>query len=455
MTYGVHLIFGEDFASQNFCFALKYVGASLEVGIAEGISDTQEIIKEARKMGVQEVVLRPLSLNEIKRLINSYYSIELKEKEIFERIRLYIREERFEDLFLYIMENASDLSASDVHIFAEEPYLMVRLRIRGRLVTFCVLDSKLLPTLGRIIKVRGNVDISRSLRPIDGRMELMTNQSLDIRFSIVNTIHGEKYSLRLLDNENIPRSVNELGISEEEINQIRNMLLRESGTLLVTGPTGSGKSTTVRCFLDEINDGNRHIISIEDPIEYTMPGVTQIQVDDRTHNGFEEGVRSILRQDPDIIFIGEIRDEVSAEVAMKASITGHLVFSTLHTKTAELAIERLENLGQEKSLIYEAISMIINQRLVGESCEHCKRRISYIGEEILPLSVKNGDMIFESKGCEHCNYSGIQRRVPVMAIVEIKNRKLEHCFEDQSIQQKIIRRFHEGKISLEEARRFL
>ncbi len=248
MTYGVHLIFGEDFASQNFCFALKYVGASLEVGIAEGISDTQEIIKEARKMGVQEVVLRPLSLNEIKRLINSYYSIELKEKEIFERIRLYIREERFEDLFLYIMENASDLSASDVHIFAEEPYLMIRLRIRGRLVTFCVLDSKLLPTLGRIIKVRGNVDISRSLRPIDGRMELMTNQSLDIRFSIVNTIHGEKYSLRLLDNENIPRSVNELGISEEEINQIRNMLLRESGTLLVTGPTGSGKSTTVRCF---------------------------------------------------------------------------------------------------------------------------------------------------------------------------------------------------------------
>ena len=456
IVYGMHLIFTEDFASEHHCFAMRYSGDALQIGVVDGISDKEVIAAEAHHRGVNELEFIPLSLNEVKRMIYCYYSIELKNKEIYDRLRLLGNEERYEELFLYILKKAMDFSSSDIHIQAEEPYLMIRFRIRGRLVTFCVLEQKLLPIIGRIIKVKGNVDIARSLRPIDARMEIDLAEKLDIRLSIVNTIQGEKYSLRLLNNENVPRSIEELGIDEVEIHQIRNRLLRESGAVLVTGPTGSGKSTTVRCFLEEINDGRNHIISIEDPIEYHMQGVTQIQVDERTHNGFEEGVKSILRQDPDIIFIGEIRDEVSAEIAMKASITGHLVFSTLHTKSAELAIERLENLKQDRDLILEAVTMIINQRLIGEQCEACKREVKYLGEEISALNLKKGDRILESKGCAHCDYSGVSRRVPIISMVEVKSKELEYFSEqDRSIQSKVISRFQKGKLSLEEARRFL
>ncbi|MDO4711100.1 MAG: ATPase, T2SS/T4P/T4SS family [Peptostreptococcaceae bacterium] len=462
LVYGVNAVLDEHTARELRAIPAYYEGDILQVFCEEGFGSEDRIRRLLGKNGSVEIAFHALHANEIERILNTYYSIELKELSIFEQIREFIREERFERSFLYIVEQARKLGASDIHLAKEQDLLIIRYRLKGILKTFCVLDGTLLSVLGRIIKVKGGVDISRSLRPIDTRLALNLEEvDLDIRVSIVNTMEGEKYSLRLLHNENVPHSLIELGLEEEDRHLIREGLMKEAGAILITGPTGSGKSTTVRCFLHELNHGTGHIISIEDPIEYRMEGVTQIQVDDREGRRFSDGVRAVLRQDPDVLFIGEIRDEISAEVAMKASITGHLVFTTLHTRSASLAMERLENLGIDRHLLMHSISMIINQRLVGESCEHCKQEEIYRGEDVEALGLKKGDRIFRSEGCARCDYSGIARRVPVMAILTMDDHN-RRCYieqgelrEEKEIRSVIIKKFQEGKISLTEARKFL
>lgn len=458
MVYGINAVIGEEFARENKCFATKYDGDSLSVLIADKKYGSRILDKLGEK-GVKKTKLVESEENEILRLTNMFYSIEIKEKHIFEEIRHFLRDEQFESLFLYILEKAQNFGATDIHIIREK-YCIVRFRIKGRLKTFCVVDEKYAEILGRIIKVKGNVDISKSLRPLDTRLEFWKTEKTDIRVSIVSTINGEKISLRLLNNDNVPKSLSELMLDDEDIRIIKKAMRKESGLIIITGPTGSGKSTTVRCFINEINDSSKHIISIEDPIEYKMSGVTQMQVDDREKNGFADGVRAILRQDPDVLFIGEIRDEISAEVAMKAGITGHLVFTTLHTKSANLAVERLENLQVDRNLIFEGVSLIINQRLVGENCEFCKKQFEYDGEYIEELGLKKGDKIFQSEGCIHCDYSGISRRFPIISILvfdeQTKNKyKNNELIEDFSIREKAIEKFNQGKISLYEVRRFI
>ncbi|MDO5061819.1 MAG: ATPase, T2SS/T4P/T4SS family [Peptostreptococcaceae bacterium] len=461
LIYGVNSIFEENRARELRAIPSHYEGDVLQV-LYDGSTEQGETISETLKdRGTKAIKLHPISQQEIDRLLNTYYSIELKEPEIFEQIRTFIREEQFERLFLYVVRKAKGFGASDIHLFRENAYLIVRFRIKGVLKTFCILDGSLLSILGRIVKVKGNVDISRSLRPIDTRLDLeLEGKTLDIRVSIVNTLQGEKFSLRLLSDENVPHSLEELGLKKSSVDRIKAELMKESGAIVITGPTGSGKSTTVRCFLREINQGLKHIVSIEDPVEYQMEGVTQIQVDDREGSRFSDGVRSVLRQDPDILFIGEIRDEVSAEIAMKASITGHLVFTTLHTRSASLAIERLENLGVDRHLLIHAISMIINQRLVGELCPHCKREERYAGETIEALGLKAGDPIACSDGCVHCDYSGISKLVPVMSILSMDERTKKIYLQqgdiaEEGIREAVAEKFKSREISLTEARKFL
>lgn len=462
MIYGIHSIFDEAFALANYCFPLEYVEDRLKIAYVPNFSSEEAIRKRLFESEKDDFYFEPYPISEVNRLIHTYYTIELKDRELYKKIREYIKNEQFEKLFLFVVQKAQDFGASDIHISQDEGLCLIRFRLKGKLKTFCVIEEKLAQILGRIIKVKGNADISRSLRAIDTRIQIpLQGQALDIRVSIISTMEGEKISLRLLGNENVPKSIKDLGISEEDIQKIEKALSKESGTVLVTGPTGSGKSSSIRCFLHEINDGTKHIISIEDPVEYKMSGVTQIQVDNREESGFADGVRSILRQDPDILFIGEIRDEVSAEVAMKASITGHLVFTTLHTKTPSLAIERLENLGIDRHLIFSSISMIINQRLIGEECKCCQTSVIYQGEDIEQLGLKNRDIIHLASGCEKCGYSGIARRVPLMSIVKLDDKKREEYSaqgildEDDGILKQIIQKFKRKEISLAEARRFL
>ncbi len=372
VNYGLNYIFDENFARRYRCFPMGFENETLVVAFSS-TSESKEAIGHIKEKNQIPSLKQELHSDlDIERLINTYYTIELKNKEIYKRIRTYLAEGKIEDLFNYILQCAGEFNASDIHILKEDEYCFIRFRINGKIKTFSIIEDRYGEVLGRVIKVKGNSDISKTREALDTRMTVMVGgEGIDIRVAIVCTASGEKISLRLLNSKNVPQTLEELGIDVKDVKIIRRALGKSSGTILVTGPTGSGKSTTLRCFINEVNDGTKHIITVEDPVEYKIAGVTQMQVDEKNGNGFSSAVKSILRQDPDIIYIGEIRDEISAGVATKASITGHMVFSSLHTKTANDTINRLENLGIDKNLIHSSLLLIINQRLIAEQCSEC------------------------------------------------------------------------------------
>ena len=458
--YGLDAIIDEFFAKEEECFPLRFEEEALVVAYTNQNSAAEAVRKRCESLGIGAVKLLEYPSHEIQRLIHNFYAIELKEKEIYRRIRSYIQADAFEDLFFYLVDAAKRLGASDIHIAAENNYCFIRFRIHGRIKTFSVIEAKYLDFLCRVIKVKGNMDLARTLKPVDARITVSDlEEDIDIRVAMINTIAGEKITLRLLNNENVPKSIAALGISAEDERLIRQSLEKSAGTILVTGPTGSGKSTTVRCFLNEINRGESHIITVEDPIEYRMDGITQIQVEEKNH-GFTQAVKSVLRQDPDVIFIGEIRDEVSADVATKASITGHLVFSTLHTGSAAAAIERMEGLGIDKRMMMNSLLLVINQRLIAEQCPECLKPFTHAGEEISALGLRTGDRVYESIGCKFCDYSGVSRRVPLMSMVvfdeETKAAVLGgEGLNSKGIQSALKNKFSKKEISLAEAKRFL
>lgn len=463
INYGLNFIFDEIIARKNRIFPLGFKEGQFNIACSDKGLSEQAILEFCKEQKIEKVNLVCHKDNEVERLINNFYSVEMKDKGIYKSIRKYLSSDSFEELFFYILKSAIRLKASDIHINTEGKFCYIKFRINGRLKTFSIIDSEYGEILGRVIKVKANCDISRTKEPLDARISLnFEGQEIDIRLAIINTINGEKISLRLLNSEDIPQNIDELGITDEEKRIIRRALGKSSGTILVTGATGSGKSTTVRCFLNEVNNGTAHIVTVEDPIEYKVDGITQIQVDNKTGNEFSTAVKSILRQDPDIIYIGEIRDDVSANVATKASITGHLVFSTLHTKTASSAIQRLETLGVDKDLIHSSLLMIINQRLIALQCKHCLFEKIYQEESLEELGLQKGDQIIESVGCELCDYSGISRRTPLMIIITFDGLGKESMDIGVSIEKEknrtieiIKNMFDEGEISIDEAKRFI
>lgn len=451
--YGVNAIFDERFAKENICIPSHFDENGCLVVYISGTSDCKIISSEIGKNDIFDYKFEIKDANYVSRLVNTYYSIELADRNIYKKIREFLVNEKYDKLFEFILENAISLCASDIHIFKESKYLFIRFRINSIIKTFCILDSQLLDIISRIVKVRSNVDISKTTKPIDSKFIFYTNKEIDIRVSIVNAVYGDKISLRILSDENIPKRISELGLDDFEKAKIFNAIFKESGIILITGPTGSGKTTLVKCFLNELNDAKKHIVSLEHPIEYAIDGVTQIYIDENK-TSFEDGMKSILRQDPDIIFIGEVRDKLSAETAMRASITGHLVFTTLHTQTEKLAIERLENLGIDKTLMKNSVIMIFNQRLVSKMCKNCKREIVYLGEDIKELNLKHKDKILESLGCERCSYSGVESRILLLSIADI-NMILEESYSNDNIKKLAIKKFLDGTISIDEVRKFL
>lgn len=330
--YGISKILCEKKAREYRCIPISINRGKISIAISEGVAmDIFTRINEIfNELGFVDKGYVYLSDNEIERLINTYYSIELDNPQVGAQINSFKKLRDIEGLYDYIIKKSNLLSASDIHILYENEYFIIRLRIRGKLKTLTILDKDLGESLIRIIKVSSNIEISRIRSPKDARFKYtLLNQEIDMRVSIVNTIENEKISVRILNPDNVPVNLKDLGISFEEEEIIRRTLRLNSGFVLVCGPTGSGKSTTLRCLLNEINDGLRHIISIEDPIEYTMSGITQIQIDETKEGSFKESLKSIVRQDPDVIYIGEIRDYESADIATKASLTGHLVLTTL------------------------------------------------------------------------------------------------------------------------------
>ncbi|MGC8118871.1 type II secretion system ATPase GspE [Marinobacter sp. VGCF2001] len=321
-----------------------------------------------------------------------------------------------------ILTEAVKTSASDVHIETYEKQLIVRFRVDGVLREVVQPKRALAPLLVSRIKVMAKLDIAEKRVPQDGRIALrVAGREVDIRVSTMPSSSGERVVLRLLDKQAGAIRLESLGMAGQDLKTLRQLIYRPYGILLVTGPTGSGKSTTLYASLQEINDRSRNILTVEDPIEYNLPGIGQTQVNPKVEMTFARGLRAILRQDPDVVMIGEIRDLETAEIAVQASLTGHLVLSTLHTNTAVGAITRLMDMGIEPFLISSSLVGIVAQRLVRVLCTHCRE--PYVpGEEhceFLQQDPANPPTIFRARGCEHCNQLGYRGRIGIYEVVEI------------------------------------
>ncbi len=321
-----------------------------------------------------------------------------------------------------LIEQAVRQRSSDIHIEPMEHQIRVRYRIDGALYEKSTYSIHLLPAIVARIKIIGGMDISEKRKPQDGRItQVVDRQEFDVRVSVLPTVFGEKIVMRLTSKAALTKEKSKLGLSKEELHKFDHILENPHGILLVTGPTGSGKSTTLYTALSELNKEDVNIITVEDPVEANVDGINQVQVNPKADLTFATALRSILRQDPDIIMIGEIRDSETATIAVQASITGHLVVSTLHTNSAASTITRLEDMGIESYLLADSIIGVIAQRLVRRLCPHCKKkREAELEEKILLQIPENQElMIYEAVGCSKCDEMGYLGRIGVYEIMEV------------------------------------
>lgn len=321
-----------------------------------------------------------------------------------------------------MIEQAARQRASDIHIEPMEDKVRVRYRIDGVLYEKSTYHRNLLSAIITRVKIIGNMDISEKRRPQDGRITMMIDRKeYDIRASILPTVYGEKCVMRLAQKKALTRDKKSLGFTEQQLQLFDDMLNHPNGIILVTGPTGSGKSTTLYTAVNERNHENINIITVEDPVEANVDGVNQVQVNAKADLTFASALRSILRQDPDVIMIGEIRDRETASIAVQASITGHLVLSTLHTNDAPGTMTRLMDMGVESYLLADAMRGVIAQRLVRRLCPHCKRKRKALGEEkdMMGFNPMEEVEIYEPVGCEHCNDTGFYGRTGIYEMMPI------------------------------------
>lgn len=324
-----------------------------------------------------------------------------------------------------MLEQAVRQGASDIHIEPLERILRVRYRIDGALREVMDYNTSLLPAMIARIKIMSGLDISEKRKPQDGRLTLQVdNKEYDVRVSVLPTVFGEKSVMRLTAKDGLTRDKIYLGLTKEDEERLDNILLNPHGIILVTGPTGSGKSTTCYTILNELNTEEVNIITVEDPVEANVDGVSQVQVNPKAELTFASALRSILRQDPDIIMIGEIRDGETAGIAVKASITGHLVISTLHTNSTSASITRLIDMGVEPYLIGDSVVGIIAQRLVRRLCAACKmkKEASPKEKKLLGIPEEESQIIYEPCGCAVCGGIGYKGRTAIYEIMTISNR---------------------------------
>lgn len=370
--------------------------------------------------------------------IQSLYSLVHTKSKVSEAIHEYGKEKVVDDTSDKAMEDASVTTApavklaesilkeaiaskaSDIHIEPYEDIVRVRNRIDGVLYERTTFDPKLYYAVVTRFKVISGLNITERRIPQDGRFSLDFNDTTyDFRLSTLPTVHGEKIVIRILDNSAFSFSLEELGFTEEALKIVKPALRTPHGIILLTGPTGCGKSTTLYSFIRDINDVGTNIVSVEDPVEYSISGINQVQVNTKANMTFAVALRSILRQDPNVIMIGEIRDEETASIAIRSAITGHLVFSTLHTNDAPGAISRLSDMGVEPYLVADALEMVIAQRLVRRLCPECKRRVLSTPLQNQALGIDESVEIFEPKGCPACHGTGYKGRIGIHEILVI------------------------------------
>ncbi|MDX1732813.1 MAG: type II secretion system ATPase GspE, partial [Halioglobus sp.] len=332
-----------------------------------------------------------------------------------------------------ILSQAVREQASDIHIETFEDRLSVRYRIDGVLAEVLSPKRMLAPLLVSRLKVMAKLDIAEKRVPQDGRISVkLAGHAVDIRMSTIPSAHGERVVLRLLDTAAGQLQLPQLKMNDQVLEAYRRHLHSPYGIILVTGPTGSGKTTTLYAGLSEINETSRNILTIEDPVEYMLPGIGQTQVNPKVDMTFARGLRAILRQDPDVVMVGEIRDLETGEIAVQASLTGHLVLSTLHTNTAIGAVTRLQDMGIEPFLLSSSLVAVMSQRLVRLLCHDCREAHSPTAEErqLLHLDAHDDELqLYRARGCENCNYTGYRGRTGIYELIEIDDamRALIHA----------------------------
>jgi general secretion pathway protein E/type IV pilus assembly protein PilB len=338
-----------------------------------------------------------------------------------------------------VLRDAIELRASDIHLEPFEDELRIRYRIDGVLqdVPVPAQIKRFQPAIVSRVKILSHLNIAEKRLPQDGRIKVRIDEAeIDIRVSVIPMLHGEAVVLRLLRQNATLRGMQELGMDSREVDCFRRVLQLPHGIILVTGPTGSGKTSTLYTALNEINDADRKIITIEDPVEYQLRGINQIQVSEKAGLTFARGLRSILRHDPDVLLIGEIRDQETAQIAVQASLTGHLVFSTLHTNDAPGALTRLVDMGVEPYLVASSLEAVLAQRLVRVLCNHCKQEDSSPAAQAFKaqVGIPADNVIYKSVGCRECRNTGFYGRHAIFEWMdsenEIRELILKHASSD-------------------------
>ncbi len=345
---------------------------------------------------------------------------------------------RFVDLLL---SQAVKSRASDIHIEPQEKSTSVRMRIDGVLQHMVPPAKKMQSAVVARIKILAKMDIAERRLPQDGRLRIkISNRDIDVRVSAIPTIYGEKIVMRILDSGAVSHNLDQLGLEANLLEEFKTMLSQPHGIVVVTGPTGSGKSTTLYSALNYLKDPTKNITTVEDPVEYRLAGINQIQVKPEIDLDFAKCLRAILRQDPDIILIGEIRDKETVEIAIKASLTGHLVLSTFHTNDAPSAISRLLYMGIERYLLASSLNLVIAQRLVRKICSNCKEKVTLADEVLSRLKISAeqaaGAVFHRGKGCNSCQGTGYSGRLPIFEFLPV----------DKDIGEKIIAAESESQI---------
>ncbi|MEG0265362.1 MAG: GspE/PulE family protein, partial [Erysipelotrichaceae bacterium] len=319
-----------------------------------------------------------------------------------------------------ILSEAITFNASDIHIEPFEKLLKIRYRVDGKLKEVMSLPMAIYPAIIARMKMISGMDITERRTPQEGRMEVtLLDKEIDIRFSTLPNVFGEKMVLRLLKKDFMNQSLSALGLNKRDFGKVKAMLERKDGIILVTGPTGSGKSTTLYSFLGALWSPEKSLVTVEDPVEYTIEGFNQTQVNSKQGMTFPVALRAILRQDPDIIMIGEIRDEETANIAVRSSITGHLVLSTLHTNSALSSIARLVDMGIAKYLIADSFRGVIAQRLLRKLCPDCKEAYTSTPSEMEMLKINKPVTLYRPCGCKKCNEMGYRGRFAIFEVLHI------------------------------------
>ena len=410
----------------------------------------------------KSVRLTPLPYEEIEKSLNVNYPKAYQNVNEVAAVQLSIKDGNFLES---LVKEAQSLRSSDIHIEVYDDKCRIRFRVDGQLIERHKVNKSEYPTLINKIKISAKCDIAEKRLPQDGRIRYtVSNSKLDIRVSILPTLHGEKVVLRLLGNDASHIDILKLGFTADELERYQTAIQKTHGIILISGPTGSGKTTTLYATLKQLNRPKANILTIEDPIEYTLDGINQVQLNDDIGLTYSEALRTFLRQDPDVIMLGEIRDAATAQMAIRAALTGHLVLSTIHTNSAWGTISRLIDMGVPSYLLANTINLSVAQRLVRILCPHCKTEAGFDVQELpkafryLPISRQ-----YKPAGCNQCYFTGYKGRKAVYEVINITRELSEYIKEQKAtineycklnkistLASNVLELFEQGQTSLEE-----